>query len=295
MNPVRNRGKGVADPSARISPGFLTPLGRFEGGGETVDLPLRTLILFLGSDPCRMPMPRSKRCACGTKIPDLVTHCGKCNRLCACGRRIRYPGRGRPPRQCPRCSELRADRRICPCGKALRKSQRVFCSVACSKEARRIRNGAPPRGEWKDHAATSFEQRARHARVAMVVCAWLRYWKEIPVWQDGMAMLFHQGRIKWEARQTDLDFSCEADLPDLVPLDDRLRIESLLSVRPPVQVYVLANARFDTVAATRVSLSLIETFAERRCWIPRYGDYDWELSCPRERFEVHCLRRRPTF
>ena len=245
---------------------------------------------FSPHDHTAMPMPRAKRCACGTKIPDLCDHCPKCNHVCPCGRRIVYPGRGRPPRRCPQCAELRRDRQLCPCGKLLLKSQRSYCSMVCAKEARRVRAGAQPRAGWLERMATALDDDRRHAWVARVVAAWLRFHKQWEVWEHGTAIIFPRTRIKWEARQTDLRFAGAADLPPLVPIDDHMRMDSLLTVNPPVRGYILANARLDAVAITRVDFGAIATFTRRRCWIARYGDYDWELLCPTDSMKVQSLR-----
>jgi hypothetical protein len=169
-------------------------------------------------------------------------------------------------------------------------SQRSYCSVACSKEARRVRAGAPARAGWLKHMATALDDDDRHAWVARVVAAWLRFHREWDVWQDGTAIVFPRTRIRWEARQTDLCFASAADLPPLVPIDDHMRMHSLLTVNPPVRGYLLANARLDAVAIARVDFGTIATFTKRRCWIARYGDYDWELLCPLDRMQVQPLR-----
>jgi len=162
--------------------------------------------------------------------------------------------------------------------------------MVCAKEARRVRAGAPARAGWLDRMATALDDDGRHAWVARVVAAWLRFHKQWDVWQDGTAIVFPRTRIRWEARQTDLHFANQADLPPLVPIDDQMRLDSLLTVNPPVRGYILANARLDAVAITRVDHGTVATFTRRRCWISRYGDYDWELLCPTDRMQVQPLR-----
>jgi hypothetical protein len=162
--------------------------------------------------------------------------------------------------------------------------------MVCAKEARRVRAGAPARAGWLERMATALDDDRRHAWVARVVAAWLRFHREWDVWQDGTAIVFPRTRIRWEARQTDLCFASAADLPPLVPVDDSLRMNSILTVSPPVRGYILANAQLDAVAITRVDFGTIATYTRRRCWIARYGDYDWELLCPADRIQVQPLR-----
>jgi hypothetical protein len=102
--------------------------------------------------------------------------------------------------------------------------------------------------------------------------------------------VFPRTLIRWETRQTDLCFASAADLPPLVPIDDSLRMNSLLAVNPPVRGYILANALLDAVAITRVDHGTVATFTRRRSWISRYGDHDWELLCPADRMQVQPLR-----
>ena len=153
-----------------------------------------------------------------------------------------------------------------------------------------MRAGASPRAGWLGRMATALDDDRRHAWVARVLAAWMRFHKEWDVWEHETAIVFPRTRIRWEARQTDLHFGSQADLPPLVPIDDSLRIDSLLTVTPPVRGYILANARLDAVAITRVDHGTVATFTKRRCWIARYGDYDWELLCPSDRMQVGSLR-----
>jgi len=153
-----------------------------------------------------------------------------------------------------------------------------------------VRAGATPRAGWRERMATALDDDDRHAWVARVVAAWLRFHREWDVWQDGTAIVFPRTRTKWEARQTDLRFASAADLPPLVPIDDSLRVHSLLTVNPPFCGYILANARLDAVAITRVDFGTVATYTKRRCWIARYSDYDWELLCSADRVQVQPLR-----
>lgn len=240
-------------------------------------------------------MPKKKRCKCGGKIESFMEHCLNCLSFCRCGRRIDYSGRGRVRSQCEFCAELRHDRRVCPCGTPLVKSQRVYCSARCSREARRIRNGAAPRDGWTEHIATAFEKEKLDCRVAMRVAVWLRALAGWDAHESGMAILFPSWRWRIEARWTPLEFSCAADLPQWVPVDDRTRLETMQMRLPKLYAYALSNSPRTAIAVVSAQGHEIAQWRERRCFVPRYADYDVEMSAPAEAFDVYSLLKWPPF
>lgn len=240
-------------------------------------------------------MPKMKRCACGSKIGDFQVRCVKCCTVCRCGRRIDYSGRGRPRSQCERCEELRFDRRVCPCGTPLIKSQRVYCSARCSREGRHIRNGAAPRDGWRDHVVTALEQERLDCDAAFRIAVWLLAYSDLQAYEVGTAVVFPKSETRFEARWTTLDFSRKGDLPQWVAVDDKTRFSSMEMLQPELYGYALSNSKRDTIAVTSALPHMTARWRERRCFVPRYAGYDVELAAPSESFEIHSLEERLRF
>ena len=254
------------------------------------------LISLMGLQQYAMPMPKKRRCQCDTKIEECADECSKCARMCVCGRKLAYSGRGRPRGRCERCAELRPDYRACGiCGAMVPRSRRRWCSAACAREARRVQRGGLPGDAWQQNMVSVLEQQDAHEQAARYLAAWLRYVKNMNVWAKGASIVFSDSALRFETRHTSLRFTSVEDLPEWVVVDDRLRLESLRSLRPPVTGtlagYALASKGFDTVAVTRAGENDVLRWRERRCWIPRLCDHDYELSCRAESFEVHALLR----
>ncbi len=221
-----------------------------------------------------------------------MKHCIKCLTFCRCGRRIAYSGRGRPRLQCARCDELRRDRRICPCGQPL-KRQRVYCSARCAREGRRIRNGATLRDGWKQNVTTAIEQDRLDCAAAVAVGVYQAKRMERGLEVRGTAVVYTEERVRFEARQTCLDFADATDLPGWVPVDFHTRLEAMQMLRPELVGYALVNAKRDAVAVVPATLDQTVRWKSRRCFVPRLADYDLELSAPAESIRVLPLRNAP--
>ena len=219
-----------------------------------------------------------------------MQHCLKCLTFCRCGRRIAYSGRGRPRLQCERCDELRPDRRVCPCGTPLRR-QRVYCSVRCAREGRRVRNGAIPRDGWKQHIITALEQDRLDCAAAVAVGVWQASRMDGGLRVCGTAIVYTVKRVRFEARQTSLDFADATDLPEWVPVDSHTRLDAMQMLRPELVGYALTNAKRDAVAIVPATPDQTVRWKARRCFVPRLADYDLELSAPAETIRVLSLRR----
>ena len=244
-----------------------------------------------------MPTPKKRRCECGAKLEEYEPEfCPKCMRLvCACGRRFPYAGRGRPASRCPKCAELRPDYRVCGgCGTVLPSSRRRWCGAVCAREAHRIQRGGQPRGKWMTHIASALDGHDAHEKAATVVALWLWRYEDMDVFPDGMSVVVRKARARLEVRQSDMHFRRASDLPEWVPIDDMLRLDTLRTMVPPLTGtlvgYALANANLDAVAMTNANVWDVVHWRKRRCWIPRYCDYDVELSAPSSRCQVFSLQ-----
>lgn len=124
-----------------------------------------------------MPMPEKKRCQCGATIEEFEDECAKCARMCVCGRKLPYGGRGRPHSRCPRCAELRPDYRACgACGAMVPRSRHRWCSAACAREARKVQRGELPGDAWQRNLVNVLDQQDVHAQVARYLAAWPSSW-----------------------------------------------------------------------------------------------------------------------
>ena len=109
----------------------------------------------------------------------------------------------------------------------------------------------------------------------------------------GSAIVYTEERVRFEARQTSLDFDDATDLPEWVPVDFRTRLESMQMMLPELVGYALVNAKRDAVAVVPTTPDQIARWKSRRCFVPRLADYDLELSAPVESVRVLSLRKGP--
>ena len=109
----------------------------------------------------------------------------------------------------------------------------------------------------------------------------------------GTAVVYTEERVRFEARQTCLDFADATDLPGWVPVDFHTRLEAMQMLRPELVGYALVNAKRDAVAVVPATPDQSVRWKFRRCFAPRLADYDLELSAPAEPIRVLSLTTRP--
>ena len=108
----------------------------------------------------------------------------------------------------------------------------------------------------------------------------------------GAAVVYTEERVRFEARQTKLDFAEATDLPEWVPVDFQTRLDSMQMMLPELVGYALLNAQRDAVAVVSTTPDQIARWKSRRCFVPRLADYDLELSAPAESIRVLSLTTR---
>ena len=109
----------------------------------------------------------------------------------------------------------------------------------------------------------------------------------------GTAVVYTEERVRFEARQTKLDFADATDLPTWVPVDFQTRLDAMQMLLPELVGYVLLNAKRDAVAVVPTAPDQIARWQSRRCFVPRLADYDMERSAPVESIRVLSLQRKP--
>jgi len=150
-----------------------------------------------------------------------------------------------------------------------------------------------PRSGWKQHIVTAFEQDYLDHRAAVAVGRYQAKRMEGGLEVRGSAVVYTVERIRFEARQTILDFADVADLPAWVPVDSQTRLDAMQMLLPELVGYALVNAKRDAVAVVPTAPHHIARWKSRRCFIPRLADYDLELSAPAESIRVLLLRKGP--
>jgi len=231
-----------------------------------------------------MPRRKQPRCACGSNkpLPPDEDTCDICKRVCGCGKRIPYPGRGRPSVRCPECSELDRSGRVCPCGKPVPAGRRRYCSHKCLTAFWRTKRGAKSGERWHPEWGSVEDWEGDHDAAAERVAAWMRYAEKIVDARargDSIVSPVHGDRM-FVVRHTKLTFNKDGKgLPRMVPVDDVTRFGAMHP--KPQYGHIIVNASM-TAAVTLPTVELFSEMRKTRRWIPRYGD--WE--------DVHCMPKK---
>lgn len=228
---------------------------------------------------------------CGSNVPLEFgeTQCEVCRRVCpGCGRPVPFSGRGRPHLMCPECSETRFDRRLCPCGKPVNRSRRLYCSAACEVEAKRIRQGAKPRLGWMPSLHTIAKREGDHERAGRKVLEMMRRTADEPAAMElrGNTIFSVHGVPLYAVRATGMGFDAAGNgLPKWVPVDDE---ERLTAMSPEPEIYILLNGAMDTCFA--VSTRYRERWRSESLFVPRYNALAEVLHCPRGEGKLRTIR-----
>ncbi len=242
-----------------------------------------------------MPRPKQPRCSMchsGRPLPFGVDTCETCKRVCGCGRRIEYDGRGQPRKRCERCNELHPAKLRCPCGRVVPRGGRFkYCSHKCHEEARRIRAGYTPKLNWQPDLAGVAELEDRHQRATRFALAWLRLTSR-HLLTEGIVSIWEKRVRMFEVRQTSLDFGPKRNgdhggLPEWVLLDDEPRYFGL---RPPPVAYLLVNSRRTALLATCASPVMAAMWKRKKMWVPRYNDWDTVLLASRKDCDIRAIK-----
>jgi len=148
------------------------------------------------------------------------------------------------------------------------------------------------RNGWKQHIVTAIEQDHLDHRAAVAVGRYQARRMDGGLEVRGSAIVYTVERIRFEARQTNLDFDSVADLPAWVPVDSQTRLDAMQMLLPELVGYAFVNAKRDAVAVVPATPDATVRWKSRRCFIPRLADYDLELSAPSQSIRVLSLRRR---
>lgn len=150
-----------------------------------------------------------------------------------------------------------------------------------------------PRSGWKQHIVTAIQQDHLDHRAAVAVGRYQAKRMEGGLEVRGTAVVYTEERVRFEARQTKLDFADATDLPTWVPVDFQTRLDAMQMLLPELIGYALVNAKRDAVAVVPTAPDQIARWKSRKCFVPRLADYDLELSAPAESIRVLSLRRIP--
>ncbi len=151
-----------------------------------------------------------------------------------------------------------------------------------------------PRHGWKHQIVTAIEQDHLDHRAAVAVGRFQARRMESGLEVRGSAVVYTGERVRFEARQTKLDFADATDLPTWVPVDFQMRLDSMQLMLPELAGYALVNAKRDAVAVIPTAPHQIARWKSRRCFVPRLADYDLELSAPAQSIRVLSLNTTPT-
>lgn len=240
--------------------------------------------------------PRCDLCGSNAPLDWGETRCVNCKRTCpSCNRLVPYSGRGQPRLLCPKCAEMRPDKRVCPCGRLVPKGRRLFCSDNCRIEGERIRNGGRPRLGWAPDLHTIAKREGDHEKAAKTLFAWLHYTAKDDSTRNsfelrGDSIFSVYGERMYVARATGMGFDINGHgLPEWIPVDDE---ERLTAMDPPPKIYVLLNGRMDTSFA--VSSRYRERWKSESLFVPRYNGLAEVLHCRRDSGKLMFLGRTAT-
>jgi len=150
-----------------------------------------------------------------------------------------------------------------------------------------------PREGWKRHFVTAIEQDYLDQRAAVAVARYQARRMDGGLEVRDSAVVYTAERIRFEARQSNLDFTDATDLPTWVPVDFQTRLDAMQMLLPELVGYALLNAKRDAVAVVPATPDQTIRWKSRRCFIPRLADYDLELSAPSTSIRVLSLSKRP--
>lgn len=128
-----------------------------------------------------------------------------------------------------------------------------------------------------------------HDLAAVRVTKWMRIVHEAHMVARGDSIWSLANEEKeFTVRHTKLDFDKVGDgLPQWIPVDDVTRFSALHP--EPRHGYVLTNSTMTAAITLPTGILFVKMHRSRRCWIPRYGDWDDVYSMPKQFATAHSI------